>query len=311
MGKLVEKRRIVSSKKAEEMQEKYFAEHPQFYLSKHFCPIHAWKSCQKKHSDEVIAKAKLANTRTRQIELIIDRVKEVEESAPDLDEDFDAHMAAIEAEEAQTAKDWNDWNDGLLPAISDEEFNKAWGFDAVASKPSRAIHTSKHHLQPFTFKVGEQEYTLFGSAFSDRKSEPQAEKAGVCAFLDNRWMKEYSPVWVNPELAYRTQNRFAAPGNAIETPTMFLDWPDMGVLEIEDLKPVVSYLAAVIDIGVEIGCMGGHGRTGTLMALIMVQLGCKAEEAIKTIRKDYCKRAIETQGQEELIKAFAKEVQGS
>ena len=48
----------------------------------------------------------------------------MEESAPDLDEDFDAHMAAIEAEEAQTAKDWNDWNDGLI-AASDEEFNKA------------------------------------------------------------------------------------------------------------------------------------------------------------------------------------------
>jgi hypothetical protein len=306
MGKLVEKRRIVSSKKAEEMQEKYFAEHPQFYLSKHFCPIHAWKSCQKKHSDEVIAKAKLANTRTRQIELIIDRVKEVEESVPDLDEDFDAHMAAIEAEEAQTAKDWNDWNDGLV-AASDEEFNKAWGFDAAASKQSRVIHTSKHHLQPFTFKVGEQEYTLYGSAFSDRKSEPKAEKAGVCAFLDHRWMKEYSPVWVNPALAYKAKDRFLSKN---ETPTIFLDWPDMGVLEIEDLKPVVSYLANVIDIGVEIGCMGGHGRTGTLMALIMVQLGCKAEEAIKTIRKDYCNRAIETQCQEDLIKAFAEEVQG-
>ena len=236
---------------------------------------------------------------------------EEEESAPDLDEDFDAHMAAIEKEEEQVAQDWNDWNEGLLP---DEDFSTQkeffWSADTPkASKPSKlGIHNCKHHLQPFTFKVGEQEYTLYGSAFSDRKSEPQADKAGVCVFLDPRWMQEYRPVWIDPAMAEIMGNRVQA---KLETPTIFLDWPDMGVLEIEDLKPVVSYLANVIDIGVEIGCMGGHGRTGTLMALIMVQLGCKAEEAIKTIRKDYCKRAIETQGQEELIKAFAKEVQGS
>ena len=84
----------------------------------------------------------------------------------------------------------------------------------------------------------------------------------------------------------------------------------MGVLEIEDLRHVVSYLANVIDIGVEIGCLGGHGRTGTLMALVMVQLGCKPDKAIKTIRTDYCDKAIETKQQERLIKAFAKEVQG-
>ena len=203
----------------------------------------------------------------------------------DLDEDFDAHMAAIEAEEVQVAKNWNDWNEGLLPTV----------------------RQCSHHLQPFTFTVNEMEYTLYGSAFSDRKSEPQADRAGVCVFLEPRWMQEYRPVWINPAMAEIMGNRVQA---KLETPTIFLDWPDMGVLEIEDLRHVVSYLANVIDIGVEIGCLGGHGRTGTLMALVMVQLGCKAEEAIKTIRTDYCDKAIETKQQERLIKAFAKEVQG-
>ena len=154
MGK---KLHIISSRKeADEIQEKYYAEHPKFYLSGHFCPRHDWKACQKKHSEEVIVRAKLANKRARQIELI-----EVEESAPDLDEDFEAHMAAIEAEEVQVAKDWNDWNEGLLPTV----------------------RQCSHHLQPFTFTVNEMEYTLYGSAFSDRKSEPQADRAGVCVFL--------------------------------------------------------------------------------------------------------------------------------
>ena len=242
------------------------------------------------------------------------QVTVMEESAPDLDENFDAYMAAIEAEEVQVAKNWNDWNEGLLP---DEDFSTKkeffWSADVAdalkASSPSKASRLCSHHLQPFTFKVGEQEYTLYGSAFSDRKSEPQADKAGVCVFLDPRWMQEYRPVWINPAMAEIMGNRVQA---KLETPTIFLDWPDMGVLEIEDLKHVVSYLANVIDIGVEIGCMGGHGRTGTLMALVMVQLGCDAEEAIQTIRTDYCDKAIETKKQENLIKAFAKryEVQG-
>ena len=294
---------------SEETHEQYFADHPTFFRSKKFCPMHAGWSCENQHSEEVLVRAKVAIQRKNQEKKLareaakeqyqIRQVMEVNQEELDLDEDFDAHMAAIEAEEEQTAKDWDSWLEGLTPEPTTAK---------IGIKPGQSFRSCQHHLQPFTFKVGKQEYTLFGSAYSDRKSKAQAEKAGVCAFLDNRWMKEYSPVWVNPELAYRTQNRFATPGDAIETPTMFLDWPDMGVLEIKDLKPVVSYLASVIEMGVEIGCMGGHGRTGTLMALIMVQLGCKPGKAIKTIRKDYCHRAIETQKQEELIKAYAKEV---
>ena len=294
---------------SEETHEQYFADHPTFFRSKKFCPMHAGWSCENQHSEEVLVRAKVAIQRKNQEKKLareaakeqyqIKQVMEADQKEPDLDEDFEAHMAAIEAEEAQTEKAWNDWLDGLTPEPAT---------DKIGIKPGKSFRSCQHHLQPFTFKVGKQEYTLFGSAYSDRKSKAQAEKAGVCAFLDNRWMKEYSPVWVNPELAYRTQNRFATPGDAIETPTMFLDWPDMGVLEIKDLKPVVEYLANVIDIGIEIGCMGGHGRTGTLMALIMVHLGCKPGKAIKTIRKDYCHRAIETQKQEDLIKAYAEEV---
>ena len=303
MGKTIH---IISPRKeAEEMQEKYFAEHPQFYLSKHFCPIHAWKSCQKKHSEDVIVRAKLANKRARQIKLI-----EVEKSVPDPDEDFEAHMAAIEAEEEETAKGWDSWLDSLIP----EETTAITG-----SKVGKSFRACKHHLQPFTFKVDKQEYTLFGSAYSDRKSEAQSEKADLCVFLDHRWMTEYSPVWMNAQFLPSMQHPNPATkiGHPKETPTMFLDWPDMGVLDIEDLKPVVKTLAYhllhdnfKVQQRIEIGCMGGHGRTGTLMALIMVQLGCKPGKAIKTIRKDYCDKAIETKKQEELIKAFAAEVQG-
>ena len=241
----------------------------------------------------------------KKLHIISPRKAGVEESAPDPDEDFEAYMAAIEAEEAQTAKDWDSWLDRM--DLESSTYSPA----ITGSQTVQAFRSCQHHLQPFTFKVGKQEYTLFGSAFNNRKSNAQAAKAEVCVFLDHRWMMEYKPVWVNPAMAQEAQGQDMLRGqSASETPTIFLDWPDMGVLAIKDLKPVVSYLANIIDIGVEIGCLGGHGRTGTLMALIMVQLGYKPGKAIKTIRKDYCDKAIETKKQEELIKAFAEEVQG-
>lgn len=49
---------------------------------------------------------------------------------------------------------------------------------------------------------------------------------------------------------------------------------------------------------VEIGCMGGHGRTGAMLAVIAVCDGMKAEESVEWVRKTYCNHAIETIDQE-------------
>lgn len=49
---------------------------------------------------------------------------------------------------------------------------------------------------------------------------------------------------------------------------------------------------------VEIGCIGGHGRTGTALACIAVLQGLSPEDAIKWVRKEYCDHAIESDKQE-------------
>ena len=54
-----------------------------------------------------------------------------------------------------------------------------------------------------------------------------------------------------------------------------------------------------------IHCMGGRGRTGTLVACLLVLFGFSPEDAIATTRK-YRKGAIETRLQEELVKEFGK-----
>lgn len=48
---------------------------------------------------------------------------------------------------------------------------------------------------------------------------------------------------------------------------------------------------------VEIACGGGNGRTGTAIAILARYSGVPAEEAVKWVRANYRRRAIETPGQ--------------
>lgn len=54
---------------------------------------------------------------------------------------------------------------------------------------------------------------------------------------------------------------------------------------------------------VHIQCVGGHGRTGTIMALLFTRAGIK--NPIEYVRKTYCKHAIEGWEQEAFICRYA------
>jgi hypothetical protein len=66
----------------------------------------------------------------------------------------------------------------------------------------------------------------------------------------------------------------------------------------KDFKRLIKYLADNLLQGkkVHIGCIGGHGRTGTaLAALVQVMTG--EANAINYVRKHYCKKAVESKSQ--------------
>ena len=52
---------------------------------------------------------------------------------------------------------------------------------------------------------------------------------------------------------------------------------------------------------VELGCLGGHGRTGTALAALAILTGLPAAEAVTWTRTTYCPKAIETEAQESFI----------
>jgi protein-tyrosine phosphatase len=52
---------------------------------------------------------------------------------------------------------------------------------------------------------------------------------------------------------------------------------------------------------VEIGCLGGHGRTGTALTCLAILAGHPAAEAVAWVRANYCPDAVESAGQEAFV----------
>jgi hypothetical protein len=86
-----------------------------------------------------------------------------------------------------------------------------------------------------------------------------------------------------------------------------LDWPDFGVPD-----GTAKVLAALTILGgraragerVEVGCLGGHGRTGTALACLAILSGHPAGEAVAWVRANYCTDAVETSQQEVFVVGF-------
>ena len=81
-------------------------------------------------------------------------------------------------------------------------------------------------------------------------------------------------------------------------------WPDFGVISIERLRYLVKLAKESLEDGnsLEVGCIGAHGRTGTFLAAMMIELEeCSAKEAIDEVRSRYCNSAIESWEQESML----------
>jgi hypothetical protein len=92
-----------------------------------------------------------------------------------------------------------------------------------------------------------------------------------------------------------------------------LDWPDYGVPvwnEIAYQSIQDAYGLAEDGSFVEVGCIGGHGRTGTVIACMAVLAGVPACEAVEWVRKNYCEHAVESDKQEWWVEWFGARLYG-
>lgn len=88
--------------------------------------------------------------------------------------------------------------------------------------------------------------------------------------------------------------------------TIVIPWPDFGVPPV---KP--TFWAALIERlppgKVIVCCDGGHGRTGTALAsLLIVGMKMSAQDATKFVRDHHCEWAIESDGQERYLAALER-----
>lgn len=70
----------------------------------------------------------------------------------------------------------------------------------------------------------------------------------------------------------------------------------------ESFKKMITWLIAQGKAGksIHVGCMGGHGRTGVVLAA-MVKEAAGIEDAIEFVRKNYCAKAVESSDQVDFL----------
>ena len=146
---------------------------------------------------------------------------------------------------------------------------------AAAGRPAPKHHV---HRTPFTFADGT---TVVGVTYLADDPYARDDEPSFGLYLDERWQ----PPWTHEHV----------------------DWPDFGVPD-----DLVALRVALRDLlerarsgqSVEIGCLGGHGRTGTALACLAVATGSHPDDAVSWVRTNYCDKAVETDQQRALVEDF-------
>ena len=168
-----------------------------------------------------------------------------------------------------------------------DEFDEYHGFqdendNAEPPEEIEGVHYKlvtrcRHYDHPIEFPGGVK---VYASSEFEREDDEPGPDFGL--YLDG--------IWKPDGLAYH------------------VSWEDFG---LPKRMPIASY--AIIDVynkakaglWVEVGCIGGHGRTGTVLACMGVLAGLSPKEAVAYVRKNYCVNAIETSEQEWFVKWFS------
>ena len=88
-----------------------------------------------------------------------------------------------------------------------------------------------------------------------------------------------------------------------------IDWPDFGLpTEKETAARQITFAFERAKNGerVEIGCIGGLGRTGTVLACMAILSGVSADQAVEWVRSNYDPHAVETSEQAEWVLWFGQ-----
>ena len=149
------------------------------------------------------------------------------------------------------------------------------------------VRECAHNRTPFSFN----QHTLYLSGSMDRGTAAQGPEPTVAVYFDGAWLKG------------RVLSNNGMKKSQGEPHIVYISWPDYGAVPVSQLMGVAQWALDQLDAGhtLEVGCAGGHGRTGTFVAGMMVLTGFPVKEALKEVRANYCHKAVESKAQEELL----------
>ena len=136
----------------------------------------------------------------------------------------------------------------------------------------------RHRADPVQFPDGTR---VLASGWFERAPDDAVPDFGL--YLDPMW----TPAW----------------------PAEHLDWPDFGVpndLAAADAHIIDAWQRARNGEAVEVACIGGHGRTGTVLACMAVLAGIAPPDAVSWVRDNYCQRAVQEPSQAYWMARFAE-----
>ena len=93
-----------------------------------------------------------------------------------------------------------------------------------------------------------------------------------------------------------------------------IEWEDFGLPADPERAAAqirAAFARARAGERLEVGCAGGLGRTGTVLACMAILAGIPPADAVTWVRQNYEERAVETSAQEDFVRRFAtKEASG-
>jgi hypothetical protein len=164
-----------------------------------------------------------------------------------------------------------------------------------APTAKRFLPTCRHWREPVDLLDG---VVVFASAWFDRPNRRRVdmEWPDVGFYLDGSWASAalVSSPGFKPPFAQRRRNRIA-----------IYPWPDLGTpREPRRFKRALRWLLEEASKGhrIEIGCAGGHGRTGSTLAALLILQGMSGRAALRQIRRSYCPDAVESLEQSSMLR---------
>jgi len=166
----------------------------------------------------------------------------------------------------------------------------------IKSSESQCTHTG----MPMVFKIGKGK--VYASGSRDVKDWDWS-KLDLIVSLNGH----PTPLHKANDAALKLLGTFYSLTPPADFARLSMTWVDGAAPPFEPsyVKDLVALVAAGTDILIH--CVGGHGRTGTMLVAMLCELavkpwGKKTVDPIKWIRTNYCKRAVETDKQIDWLK---------